>query len=202
MAGGSGSKAYRVHPRAYRSQPLLQEAQKARRQEAGIARLLLLDRIADKVVRRTLNDAGAREEIRLLQFQQERIGLSAPVDQVVLGPDAKQHADLVVGEGRVVDGRSLEIEPRIVHGRSPHEVLDVVLARALQRIALPHRGDIVDAVDAYQRLDLGARTCLRIVGIGVLENGALRSKRGERSKVRAGGCPEQSDALRINLELR
>src|SRR5215831_20888693 len=48
------------------SQPLLQEAHEAGRQEAAIA-CRLLDRVVEPVVRRALHDAGAHEEIGLLQ---------------------------------------------------------------------------------------------------------------------------------------
>src|SRR2546426_8008318 len=53
----------------YGSQPLLQEAHEAGRQEAGIA-CRLLDRVVEPVVRRALHDAGAHEEVGLLQSQQ------------------------------------------------------------------------------------------------------------------------------------
>src|SRR5262249_2513774 len=113
----------------YMSQPLLQEAHEARPQEAAIA-CRLLDRVVEPVVRRALHDAGAHKEIGLLQFQQERVGLRAAIDEIVLGSDAQEHADLIVGKGRIVDGRGIEIAPRIVHGRGAHEIFDIVLARA------------------------------------------------------------------------
>src|SRR5262249_13893494 len=47
------------------SQPLLQEAHEALRQESAIASRLL-DRVIEPVVRRALHDAGAHEEIGLL----------------------------------------------------------------------------------------------------------------------------------------
>src|ERR1700758_5759662 len=65
----------------YGSQPLLQEAHEAGRQEAGIA-CRLLDRVVEPVVWRALHDAGAHEEVGLLQSQQERVGLRAAVDQL------------------------------------------------------------------------------------------------------------------------
>src|SRR5262245_39179039 len=77
------------------SQPLLQETHEPRPHEAGIARRFL-DRVVEPIVRRALHDAGAHEEIRLLEPQQERVGLRAPVDEVVLGAHGQKHADLIV----------------------------------------------------------------------------------------------------------
>src|SRR6476619_1451862 len=63
-------------------QTLLQEAHETRSHEAGIAPGLL-DRIAEPVMRRPLHDAGADEKVRLLQPQQECIGMRPPVDEIV-----------------------------------------------------------------------------------------------------------------------
>src|SRR6266511_2146744 len=79
------------------SQPLLQEANEARRHEAGIA-ARLLDRIVEPIVRRALHDTGAHEEVGLLQSQQECVGLRAPVDEIVLGAHAQEDADVIVGK--------------------------------------------------------------------------------------------------------
>ena len=84
-------------------QPLFEELHQARRHEAGIA-ARLINRIAEPVMGRTLHDTSAREEIRLFQTQQECVGLGTAIDQVVLGPDGKEYAHAVVGEGRMVDG--------------------------------------------------------------------------------------------------
>src|SRR5207244_8366431 len=70
---------------------------------------------------------------------------------------------------------------------------------ALQLIALPHLDQIVDAVDADQRLYLAADCGVGVPRISALE-GRASSERGERGEVRAGGCAEQADALRIDSE--
>src|SRR2546428_1112550 len=150
-------------------------------------------------MRRTLHDTGAHEEARLLEPQQESIGLRTAVDQIVVGPHAQEYTALIIDEGRIIDGGRIEIEPRIIHRRSAHEILDIVLARALQLIALPHLDQIVDAVDADQRLYLAADCGVGVPRISALE-GRASSERGERGEVRAGGCAEQADALRIDSE--
>src|SRR6478735_387459 len=119
------------------SQPFLEEAQQAGRHEAGIA-AQLVDGIAEPIMRRALHDAGPRIKISLLQSQQKGIGLRAPVHQIILRADAEEYTDVIVGEGCVVDGRGLEIAVWVFHGSCPQKVLDVVLARTLVLIALPH----------------------------------------------------------------
>src|SRR5437763_3483226 len=114
----------------FRLQPLAEKANQARRQEAGVAGGFL-DRIVQPVMRRALHDAGAHEEVRLLEPHEEGVGLRAAVHQIVLGADAQEHSHLIVGEDRIVDRRRVEIKPWIVHRRGAHEILDVVLARAL-----------------------------------------------------------------------
>src|SRR5262249_13668220 len=76
-----------------RSEPLFEEPDQPWRHETGIA-AAFVDRIAHPVVGGALHDAGAREEIRLLQPHQEGVGLRAAVDQVILGADAQEDADL------------------------------------------------------------------------------------------------------------
>src|SRR5260221_5512172 len=149
-------------------------------------------------MRRALHDAGAHEEIGLLEPQQQCVGLRAPVDEVVLGAYGKEHADLIVGEGRVVDGRGIEIALRIIHRRTAQEILDIVLARALQLVALPHLDEIVDAVDADESLHLTHRG-MGVVRIGILE--FFSPERSERGEVRPGGSAEQADARGVELEL-
>src|ERR1700730_15103552 len=128
------------------SQPFFQESQQAGRHEAGIT-AQLVGGIAEPIMRPALHYAGPRIKICLLQSQQKGIGLCAPVDQIILRADAEEYADVIVGEGRVVDGRGIEIAMWVFHGSCSQEVLDVVLARALELIALPHLDDVVDTVD-------------------------------------------------------
>jgi hypothetical protein len=66
-----------TRPRSIRTvplQPLLEEADEARRHEAGVA-AGLIDRVAQPKVRRALHDAGADEKVRLLQSQQKGVGV-------------------------------------------------------------------------------------------------------------------------------
>src|SRR5207344_2558143 len=157
------------------SQPFLEEAQQARRHKTGIA-ARLVDGIAEPVMRRALHDAGPREKICLLQSQQKGIGLCAPVHQIILRADAEEYADVIVGEGCVIDGRGLEIAMWVFRGSCSQKVLDVVLARTLVLIALPHLDDVVDTVDADEGFHLRADVPMGIIGIAPFEDSAFASK--------------------------
>src|SRR5262249_20385267 len=76
------------------SQPFGQEAQQARRDEAGMA-AGLLDRIAKPVVRRAVHDARTRLEFRLLERLQEFERLRLVIHHVVLGAPDQEHGGLV-----------------------------------------------------------------------------------------------------------
>src|SRR5262249_2358165 len=91
-------------------QPLCQEAQQARRDESGMA-AGLLDRIAQPVVRRAGDDAGAHLEFGLLERLQELERLRSVVDDIILGaPDQEHSGPVVVADDRVTDRRGLEID--------------------------------------------------------------------------------------------
>jgi hypothetical protein len=61
-----------------------------------------------------LQDGAADKEARLLQRQNESIGIRAAIDQVVLGADAEMHRNLVVGGDGVADRRGVEIDLAVV----------------------------------------------------------------------------------------
>src|SRR6185437_14758763 len=93
---------------------LRQEPHQPRRQKSRIAPRLL-DRVVHPVVRRALDDTWADEEARELERQLERIGMRLAVDQIVLGAGCEQHGDLVVGKGRIIDRRGVEIKLPVFH---------------------------------------------------------------------------------------
>lgn len=79
-----------------------------------------------------------------------------------------------------------------------NELLDIVVASALQLVGVPHGGGIIDAIDAdqrfYARLDRG-EWVLRIAA-----GECLAAERGKRSEVGACGSAEQSDARGIDAK--
>src|SRR5262245_46601498 len=88
-------------------QPLGEETQQARRDEAGMA-AGLVNRIAEPVVRGAVHHAGTHLEFRLLERLQEFERLRLVIDYVVLGAPDQEHRGLVVAVRRVADRRGVE----------------------------------------------------------------------------------------------
>src|SRR5580658_500369 len=105
-------------------------------------------------MRRPFHDAGPRKEASLLERHHERLGMFLRIHQVVARAGSEQYTDLVVVQGRVTDRRRIEIELAVFHWRSAKEFLDIVVETTLDLIGLPHRHQIVDAIDADQGLYL------------------------------------------------
>src|SRR5271170_4890 len=112
----TGKRAADIRRRpAWRSLKLLgEEAQKPRRQKAGIA-LGLLDRIVHPIMRRAEHDTRPHEEAGLLERELERIGMRLAIDKRIFGAGDEQNADRVIGECRIADRRSVEIKLPVLH---------------------------------------------------------------------------------------
>src|SRR6185437_2678516 len=79
-------------------QPLAQKPHQPRCQESGLAPWFV-DGVVHPEMRRAGHHAGAHEEARLLERQQERLEVQAWRHEVVLGTRDEEYAELVVGEG-------------------------------------------------------------------------------------------------------